>query len=53
MIKGEVHALTEEYCREIEKRLKDGCLVELSMYRDGSVKAKTVRKKEIQIPAAR
>ncbi len=38
---------------QIEKALDDGYLVEIIKLRDGTVKAKTVKKKEIQIPTAK
>lgn len=37
---------------DIEKALEAGFLVELIKLRDGTLKAKTVKKKEIKIPTA-
>ena len=44
--------LTPEYSREIEKKLDAGYLVELIKLRDGSIVARTVKKKEISLPTA-
>lgn len=38
---------------DMEKALDAGFLVELMKLRDGTLKAKTVKKKEIPIPTAR
>lgn len=45
--------LTADDLPAINQKLDKGYLVELSKLRDGSLKAKTVMKKEIQLPAAR
>lgn len=39
--------------KEIEKALDDGYLVELIKMRDGTLKARTVKKKEITYPIAK
>lgn len=44
--------IDERMNREIEKALDAGYLVELIKLRDGTLKVRTVRKKEIKIPTA-
>ena len=44
--------LTPETVRMIEKKLDEGYLVELMKRRDGTIVARTVKKKEISIPTA-
>lgn len=44
--------ITPEYFREIEKKLDEGYLVEIMKLRDGSIVARTVKKKEISLPTA-
>lgn len=44
--------LTPETVRMIEKKLDEGYLVELMKRRDGTIVARTVKKKEIAIPTA-
>lgn len=46
-------ALTAADLPGINRELDKGYLVELSKLRDGSIKAKTVKKKEILLPTAR
>jgi hypothetical protein len=49
-----LNRLTPEYSREIEKKLDEGYLVELMKRReDGTIVARTVKKKEISLPTAR
>lgn len=43
----------DEIKEQIEKALDDGFLVELIKLRDGTIKARTVKKKEIQKPIAK
>ena len=45
--------LTADDLPAINQKLDKGYLVELSKLRDGSLKAKTVMKKEIQLPTVR
>lgn len=45
--------IDERTKKEIEAALDAGYLVELMLLRDGTLKARTVRKKEIPIPTAR
>lgn len=45
--------LTVDDLPAINQKLDKGYLVELSKLRDGSLKAKTVMKKEIQLPTVR
>lgn len=51
--KGMNVKIDEKTKTEIEKALDAGFLVELMKLRDGTLKAKTVKKKEIPIPTAR
>lgn len=44
--------LPVEHVRAIERALDAGYTVELMKLRDGTIKARTVRKKEISIPTA-
>lgn len=44
--------IDERMNREIEKALDAGYLVELIKLRDGTLKVRTVRKKEIKLPTA-
>ena len=45
-------ALTDKDILTINKALDAGYLVELMKLRDGTIKAKTVKKKEISLPTA-
>lgn len=45
--------LTAEWIAAIQKKLDDGYLVELMKRRDGTIVVRSVKKKEITIPATR
>lgn len=45
--------LNPEYIHAIERKLDDGYTVELLKLRDGTIVARSVKKKEIAIPATR
>lgn len=45
--------LTPEYIHAIERKLDDGYTVELLKLRDGTIVARSVKKKEIRAPAAK
>ena len=51
-IKAKPTEITAEYAKAIESKLNDGYLVELMRLRDGTIQARSVRKKEILIPDA-